>query len=219
MYGSHHCGPLPSCVVQVAIVDDEQISRWGLERLLGGQPRIEVVASVGSAEHLQSLGVEPDVVFCELYLGGVRPAFEVVTRLATHARVVAMSSRQNRNDAVAVLRAGGHGLVSKRAPVEDFVNGVETVARGGIYLPDQNVGELYPPYGHLTGDGGASGLTPRESEALGNIANGLTHSQAAGRMGVTVSTFNTYICRVREKLGVGNKAELTRRAIELGLAS
>lgn len=201
----------------MGIVDDEQIARWGLERVLADHPRFTVVASVGSVAHLESSGVRPDVVFLELYLGGAHAAFDAVATLARWTRVVALSSRQRRADAVAVVRAGAHGLISKRAPVEDFVNGVEAVARGGLFLPDQLAGELFPQPG--TSPRGASRLTRRETESLGHIADGLTHAQAAGRMGVTVSTVNTYICRVRDKLGVGNKADLTRRAIELGLAS
>ena len=62
-----------------------------------------------------------------------------------------------------------------------------------------------------------SKLAPREVEALGHIAHGLTHAQAATRMGVRESTIDTYIKRIRGKLKVGNKAELTRKAIELSV--
>jgi DNA-binding NarL/FixJ family response regulator len=62
-----------------------------------------------------------------------------------------------------------------------------------------------------------SKLAPREVEALGHIARGLTHAQAAKRMGVRESTVDTYVKRVRAKLNLGNKAELTRKAIELSV--
>jgi DNA-binding CsgD family transcriptional regulator len=59
-------------------------------------------------------------------------------------------------------------------------------------------------------------LAPRERQALSLIAQGFTQAQAALRMGVSPATIDTYIKRIRRKLGPGNKAELTRRAIELG---
>lgn len=62
-------------------------------------------------------------------------------------------------------------------------------------------------------------LGPREVETLQCIAQGLTHRQAAHRLGVTEQTVNTYAKRLRRKLGAANKAELTRRAVELGYLS
>lgn len=59
-------------------------------------------------------------------------------------------------------------------------------------------------------------LAPRERQALALIAQGFTQSQAATRMGISPATIDTYIKRIRRKPGPGNKAELTRRAIELG---
>ncbi|WP_229403220.1 helix-turn-helix transcriptional regulator [Micromonospora okii] len=60
-------------------------------------------------------------------------------------------------------------------------------------------------------------LAPREAATLGLIAQGLTHAQAARRLGISEATVNTYLTRIRSKLDVGNKAELTREAITLGL--
>ena len=60
-------------------------------------------------------------------------------------------------------------------------------------------------------------LAPRELEALALIAQGFTQAQAAVRMGVSAATVDTYMRRIRKKLGAGNKARLTRRALELGL--
>lgn len=56
-------------------------------------------------------------------------------------------------------------------------------------------------------------LSPREEQALDFIARGFTHAQTARRMGVTKATVDTYVERIRAKLQVGNKAELTRAAL------
>ncbi len=60
-------------------------------------------------------------------------------------------------------------------------------------------------------------LAPREMETLVLIVRGFTQAQAAVRMGVSATTVDTYMRRIRNKLGAGNKADLTRRALELGL--
>jgi DNA-binding CsgD family transcriptional regulator len=61
-----------------------------------------------------------------------------------------------------------------------------------------------------------SGLAPREIETLRWIASGYTQSQIATRMGLSQATVNTYAKRIRHKLKVNNKAELTRMAVEFG---
>lgn len=60
-------------------------------------------------------------------------------------------------------------------------------------------------------------LAPREIETLELVVGGLTHAQAARKLGVAETTVNGYIARIGAKLNVGNKAELTRTAIALGL--
>ncbi|HEX6518474.1 MAG TPA: helix-turn-helix domain-containing protein [Streptosporangiaceae bacterium] len=58
-------------------------------------------------------------------------------------------------------------------------------------------------------------MSPREEQTLSYIARGLTHAQTASRMGISETTVNTHIERIRRKLRLGNKAELTRMAISL----
>jgi DNA-binding NarL/FixJ family response regulator len=56
-------------------------------------------------------------------------------------------------------------------------------------------------------------LSTREQQVLAAIARGLTHAQIARRLHISVATVDTYVARIRAKLGVGNKAELTRAAL------
>jgi DNA-binding CsgD family transcriptional regulator len=60
-------------------------------------------------------------------------------------------------------------------------------------------------------------LSPREKEVLSWISGGLTHGQTATRMRITKATVDTYVERIRRKLGAGNKADLTRAAVTLDL--
>jgi DNA-binding NarL/FixJ family response regulator len=56
-------------------------------------------------------------------------------------------------------------------------------------------------------------LSPREEQTLRYVAEGFTHSQIATRLGVSTTTVDTYIQRIRTKLGVGNKAQLALAAV------
>lgn len=61
-------------------------------------------------------------------------------------------------------------------------------------------------------------LSTREHQVLQQIALGLTHHQIGRRLGISQHTVDTYVKRIRAKLGLGNKAELTRAALALGQA-
>jgi DNA-binding CsgD family transcriptional regulator len=91
---------------------------------------------------------------------------------------------------------------------------VRTVAGGEFYLSSQLADVIDAD---LRQEGRpVSELAPREQETLHYIAQGLTQAQTARRMGVSPGTVDTYVKRIRQKLGSGNKADLTRKAIELG---
>jgi len=90
------------------------------------------------------------------------------------------------------------------------------VMAGGLYLPAQLADLIRATADSPEPTTAQLALSPREIETLHHIAQGLTQAQAAQRMGVSPNTIDTYIKRIRRKIGPGNKADLTRRALQLG---
>jgi len=87
--------------------------------------------------------------------------------------------------------------------------------RGGLAVPRDGHGDARD--GGLPGEeraGGPVTLSPREQETLRWIAAGLTQHQVANRMGVAPTTVDTYLKRIRNKLGPGNKAAILQRAVQ-----
>ncbi|WP_432992151.1 LuxR C-terminal-related transcriptional regulator [Dactylosporangium sp. CA-233914] len=201
-------------MLPVAIVDDHPVRRAGLEKFIADTPGLEVAQSVGGADVL-----DPEtrfgVVILDLPLRASGPALAAIERLCGMAPVVVSSSWERPLTFGAVLRAGACGFVSSHCDGPIIVAALEAVGCGGFYvspdLADRFRGELVR---NVNED--PTGLAPREVETLRWIARGLTHAQIAGRMGLTEATVNTYAKRIRAKLNAGNKAELTRLAIELG---
>ncbi|MEN3358856.1 MAG: two-component system, NarL family, uhpT operon response regulator UhpA [Mycobacteriales bacterium] len=74
-------------------------------------------------------------------------------------------------------------------------------------------GRLPPPVPATRPHPAGPALSTREREVLAAIAGGLTHAQIARRLRIATATVDTYVARIRTKLGVGNKAELTRAAM------
>jgi len=110
------------------------------------------------------------------------------------------------------LRAGAAGVVTKLESGERIVTAVRAVTGGAQVCPSDGDD---PPPAERSPASEASGhlLSEREEQVLRQISRGLTHGQIATRLGISPHTVDTYVKRIRAKLGVGNKAELTRAAL------
>ncbi|ACU72358.1 transcriptional regulator, LuxR family [Catenulispora acidiphila DSM 44928] len=116
----------------------------------------------------------------------------------------------------AYLRAGAAGVVERREPGECIANAVRAVAAGIAIAPCTCTAAEQlsaPADAEADPEAGAGGLSGREAQVLRHISLGLTHGQIATRLGISPHTVDTYVKRIRSKLGAGNKAELTRAAL------
>ncbi|MGW2514449.1 LuxR C-terminal-related transcriptional regulator [Streptomyces scopuliridis] len=212
-----------SPMITVAVVDDHPIARHGIAHILGALPdsSVTTTASVGSLPELEealAAGAAPDVIVLDLYLDGGTPALDAVAALSVATRVLVMSASGLPADVLGAIKAGACGYVTKHCSAELFVAAVETVAAGGFSLSAELADILQAELTRREPGPGADvvvgpRLSPREEETLSYVARGFTHAQIATRLGVRKTTVDTYVERIRAKLQVGNKAELTRAAI------
>ncbi len=196
-------------------MNDQPITRSGLEQLAAAVPGLTVAASVASVDDLGQSGAAYDVVVLDVPMLEDGGSLKTVTRMAEISRPLVVSSWDRPPSLLAVVRAGAYGCVTRQSSHRTVACALSVVAAGGFYLCEQLVHRFQrelnrPPRAD------PHGLAPREIETLQWIARGLTHGQIATRMGLSQATVNTYAKRIRGKLKVNNKAELTRIAIELG---
>jgi two-component system, NarL family, nitrate/nitrite response regulator NarL len=204
--------------VRVIVVDDHPIARRGVEGVLAQAGDFEVVASADSVAELTRHAVDAaDVVILDLYHDGDEPCLAAVAEVSARTRVLVMSASARPQDVLGAMRAGASGYITKRTQPALFATAVQTVATGGFWMSSQLAdimqARLTEPARPAAPDPRPQ-LSPREEQALDLIARGYTHAQAANRMGVTKATVDTYVERIRAKLQVGNKAELTRAALQ-----
>lgn len=210
-----------SDMITVAVVDDHPIARYGVAHVLEASPGSAVATiSTGSLAELEEAlvgGPAPDVIVMDLYLDAGLPALDAVAALSATTRVLVMSASGLPADVLGAIRAGASGYVTKHCSAELFVAAVETVAAGGFSLSAELADILQAELtrrdpGPPDGDPPPR-LSAREEETLSYVARGFTHAQIATRLGVRKTTVDTYVERIRMKLQVGNKAELTRAAL------
>jgi DNA-binding NarL/FixJ family response regulator len=106
-------------------------------------------------------------------------------------------------------------VISKRESVERVVRAVRAVTSGSCVWPNDCGTPPVVERGDTSEHHAAPDchLSEREEQVLRQISRGLTHGQIATRLGISPHTVDTYVKRIRAKLGVGNKAELTRAAL------
>jgi two-component system invasion response regulator UvrY len=206
--------------VRVVIVDDHNLLRAGLRKILAQDPAIEVVAEASNGEEaLALLGrVTAEVVLLDLHMPGLG-GIETVRRMRRHrpgVRVVVLSVSYQEPYLSAVLEAGAHGFLSKDCAVDEVVDAVHAVLAGDLYL-SADIARLYVGTSRQRRQGAAPRLSHRELQVLELWGQGVATEEIAERLHLSTTTVRTYRHRLCHKLGASNSAELLRAAVLTGL--
>jgi DNA-binding NarL/FixJ family response regulator len=204
-----------SPIPRIAIVEHYDLVRRGLENLLSASPSLRVVAVAAEPPDLGPLQPPVDVIVFGPSPKAEHGLTELIGQLGSRGRVLVISDFVGRQPVAGALRAGAYGCVTRQAGDEELRRAVATVALGGLHVAPSLAARLHAELQMSVP--APLVLARREAETLRLLAAGLTHGQIARRMNLTEATVSTYVKRIRIKLNVGNKADLTRKAIELGL--
>ncbi|MFK0292962.1 response regulator [Streptomyces sp. NPDC090442] len=213
-------------MIRVAVVDDERLVRSGLRMILGTAPDIEMVADCGGAEAVETvLSCAAEVVLLDIRMPDV-DGLTVLRELraAPEPPTVAMLTTFDAQEYLtAALREGAAGFLLKDSDPEQLVRAVRTLAAGGSVL-DPGVTRAVIG-GYLTAEDQAaaaravSGLTPRESQVLALLGEGLGNAQIAERMGLAPSTVKDHVRALLAKLGGINRVQAAIVADRAGLVA
>jgi two-component system response regulator NreC len=211
--------------VRVVVVDDHTLVRQGIVGLLASQSDIEVVGQAGNAREAMAViaSVAPDVVLMDIALpgqSGLDATREIRDRFpAVQVLVVTIHDREDY--LFQALRAGAAGYVLKGAEVQDLLEAVRTVQRGEVYLFPSVTKKLVADYLRRSQAGEDrttyDGLSDREREILGLIAQGLTTNAIAAALFLSPHTVQSHRDHIMTKLDLHSKAALIKYAIAHGL--
>jgi DNA-binding NarL/FixJ family response regulator len=209
--------------VRVMIVDDHPIWRDALERDLSGAG-FEIVGAVGDGESAVRIAaaVRPDVVLMDLQLpgiSGVQAASALVTQ-DPGIRILMFSASGEDSDVLAAVEAGARGYLVKSARTAELLEAVRRTAAGDATFSPGLAALVLGEYRRIARDEPATTtvLTEREIEILRMVSTGLAARQIAERLVVSHRTVQNHIQNTLRKLQLHNRVELTRWAIERGLA-
>lgn len=205
--------------IQVLLVDDHEMVREALARILEASGRVSIVAQAGSGDEALSLAqsAQPEVVVLDYTLQN-QDAPQVAASLLKalpEVKILVLTVHENIHYAVRVLETGAHGYLIKSAAVEELVEAIETVYEGRIYLSQKISDEVLQHLRKPKRDRvGLESLSQREFDFLRLLGSGKSLQDTAKLMDITTSTASTYRSRIIEKLNLSSTADLIRYAIE-----
>ena len=195
-------------MIRVLIVDDHAVVRTGLEQLLAAESDIEVVGTApDGAEALPLVReLQPDVVLMDLSMpevDGIEATRQVVAE-APETHVVVLTSFADKQRILDALSAGAVGYLLKDADPAEVAAALRAAASGGSPLDPKAARVLLDARRTPRAD---ATLSPRETEVLGLVAEGLANKNIARRLGITERTVKAHLTRVFEAIGVADRTQ------------
>lgn len=208
-------------MIRVLVVDDHDLVRMGIVRMLEDDAQIEVVGEADSGDTAIRLAkqLEPDVVLLDVNMpniGGVEATKRLVQQ-SKDIKILAVSSITAQPYPSMLLKAGVNGYITKGTPLEEMIKAIKKVYQGGRYFSSDIAEQLAEV---LLSDQASSPfelLSEREKQVAMMVVNCQNPQQIADQLFVSVKTVNTYRYRIYEKLGVDSDVKLTHLAIRHGL--
>jgi two-component system response regulator NreC len=212
-HGETHAGGR----IRIVIADDHAVVRRGLRQLLDHEAGFEVVAEAADIETARRAvrGHHPTVLVLDLNMpgGSSLEAIPEIRAEAPQTQIVVLTMQNEPAYARQALSAGVLGYVLKEAAESELVDAVRAAAAGESYLNPRLGAKVAAEPANKTPDG----LSPREAEVLRMIALGHTNTQIAGELYLSVRTVETHRAHIQQKLGLSDRSQLVRYALEHGL--
>ncbi|GAA3214421.1 response regulator [Dactylosporangium siamense] len=215
--------------VRVVVADDQALVRVGLCGIVDAADDLSIVgeARTGRAAVDTVRRLEPDVVLMDIRmpdLDGIEATRQVVASTAT--RVLVLTTFDLDEYIYGALRAGASGFLMKDTPPADLHAAIRVVAGGEALLAPSVTRRLIAAFAARSvptpappGRGTLTGLTDREREVLGLVAEGLTNAEIGGLLHITAGTAKTHVARLLHKLGARDRVQLVILAHRAGLGA
>ena len=209
--------------IRILLADDHAVLRAGIRALLDTQPDIEVIGEAGNGQQAVARvrELQPDIVLMDIGMPDLdgMAATRQIKEAYPQTRVLILTQHENKEYVLPAFKIGASGYVLKRAEGDELLTAIRAVYAGETFLDPAIAGVLTEGIRH---EAGASSdpfdsLTDREREVLILLAQGKTYQQIAETLFITAKTVDYHRTNVMRKLGLGNRAELTRFAVQRNL--
>jgi DNA-binding NarL/FixJ family response regulator len=205
--------------IRVLLCDDHTILRDGLRGLLQAEPDLEVVGEAANGLEAIKLveQLQPDVVLMDInmpQLDGVE-AVERLTVAYPDLRILILTMYNHDEYLFRTIRAGAKGYLLKDSPISELVESIRTVMKGGSVLHPELTDKLMASCRERQApEEGADRLSPRESEVLHALVQGLSNREIGEQLFISETTVKLHISNIYRKLGVKSRSQAIMHAVK-----
>ena len=213
--------------VRLVLADDHSLFREGLRTLLRAEPGFDVVGEAANGEEAVRLvlALKPDVLLLDFVMPGMN-GIEVLRELSTAdtggCRVMLLTAGLDRQQTLEALQLGARGVVPKESATPTLFKGIRAVMADQYWIGRESVSDLVRYLTQATRLKPARpsfGLTDRELQIVGAVAEGNGNKDIAERFSLSADTVKHHLTNIFDKTGVSSRVELAVFAIHHSLVN
>lgn len=204
-------------MIRVLLVDDHELVRLGIKKLLSDINTIEIIGEAASGEEAISLASKllPDVILMDVKMPGMGglEATKRIAKVYPQIKILVVTVYGDEPYPSRVLQAGACGYMTKGASLDEMIQAIKTVYAGRRYLSPEVAQQLALKHLTHSDESPFDALSEREMQVLIMITSGQKVNDVADQLCLSPKTVNSYRYRLFEKLGIDSDVELTHLAI------
>jgi DNA-binding NarL/FixJ family response regulator len=215
--------------IRLLVVDDHDLVRAGIARLLGDFPGLTVAGEAGSAQAAlaQARTLHPDVILMDIDMpeeDGIS-ATQRIRQCLPDARIIMLTMHGSEQYVLNAIRAGAYGYLLKDASADELVAAIRAVAADGAVITPRLARRMLDDFaqqsstGPPTKDRAPDDLSQREVEILTLIASGETSRMIARRLFLSENTVKHHTSNIFQKLHVRHRSQAAAEAVRRGLVA
>lgn len=220
---------------KIIIIDDHQLFREGVKRILDFEHSFEVVAEGDDGSEVMNLFElhQPDVIIMDINMPNINGIDATQQLISKHpqAKVIILSIHDDENYVTHALKTGATGYLLKEMDADALINAVKVVAEGGSYLHPKVTHNLVKEFRRLSIQEGESSiqtisrveirrplhlLTRRECEVLQLLADGKSNRAIGDSLYISEKTVKNHVSNILQKMSVNDRTQAVVVAIKNG---
>jgi two-component system invasion response regulator UvrY len=210
-------------VIKILLVDDHELVRIGIKRLLQDIPGIKVVGEASTGEEAVKIAKEliPNVVLMDVQMPGIG-GLEATRKMVRHnpdIKVIALTVHGDEPYPSRLIQAGAVGYITKGCDAEEMMRAIRSVHSGQRYISGEIAQQLALKRFTKAEESPLDILSERELQIMLMITSGQKVQDISTKLCLSPKTVNSYRYRIFEKLSIDSDVELTLLAIRLGLVA
>lgn len=207
----------------ILLVDDHSIVRQGLKNLIELESDMQVTGEASSGVEALKLvrGNKYDIIVLDISMpdkNGVDTMHDL-KHIAPDLPVLILSGYAEQQYALNLIRSGCKGYLSKDTDSDEIIKAIRTIANGKRYISSELAELMSNELSHPSEKLLHETLSDREFQVFFKLAGGLSPTEIASELNISIKTVSTYRTRILEKMSLKTNADLTYYAIKNGLVS